>query len=104
MTRIKSGFIMCHWCYDLKYSGVNNSNNNSNSKYMNDTHKESRHRYRVRGNRHTAPPGSGETSAKSGWIVPTAATQMRSPGGKLECGNDVVVGGGVIIRSDKHDG
>ena len=51
----------------------------------------SRYSYRVRGSRRAAPPGSGEKSAKSGWIVPPATTQIQSPGGKFECGND---GGG----------
>ena len=44
------------------------------------------------------PPVSGEKSAKSGWIVLPAVTQMRSLDRKFECGND----GGK--RSDKHDG
>ena len=55
---------------------------------MNVTNTGSRSRYRVRGSRRGASHGSGEKSVKSGWIVPPAATQVRSPDRKFECGID----------------
>ena len=55
---------------------------------MNGTNTGSRSRYRVRGSRRGASPSSGDKSAKSGWIVPPAATQVRNPDRKFECGID----------------
>ena len=55
---------------------------------MNGTDTGSRYSYPVRGNRRAGPPRSGEKSARFGRIVPPAATQMRRPDRKFECGNE----------------